>query len=133
MRVQGGDAKPKTHRSQSPLATAAALPPELPPATRRSFSGKDREAAIPDGPAGFTTGPKSEWILAELHDTGIIQSTTRSCPVKDRASLPHAELVHIGFAYEDSAGSPEFLNDGRIERRAVLCTASEGGQRPAGP
>jgi hypothetical protein len=56
----------ETHTSQRPQATAAALPPELPPATLCLFSGNDSEASTPEGPAGLMTGPKSEWTLAEL-------------------------------------------------------------------
>ncbi len=47
-----------------PAATAAALPPELPPAYLRSRSD---HAVVRDlGWYGFTTGPQDEYMLREL-------------------------------------------------------------------
>lgn len=53
-----------THALHMPAATAAALPPELPPAERCTcISGVEEDEA---DLKGFETGPWMEWMFIEL-------------------------------------------------------------------
>lgn len=54
--------KETSYASQKPAATAAALPPELPPAERGSLEH-------PEGWCGLTTAPCTECIFKELRTT----------------------------------------------------------------
>ena len=70
-----------THTSHSPAATAAALPPELPPAERPSLS-----------PNGLTTGPCTEYLFNELRKWSRIAMLR---PVV--YDIPHSKFITISF------------------------------------
>lgn len=94
--------------SHMPAATAAALPPELPPAER----------GCPSNTPGLCTRPWIEKVECELSG-GVSACWGRIAG--GVGSAPHAKLVHVGLTDDDSAGVFELLHDRRIERRDVVC------------
>jgi hypothetical protein len=93
-----------THAQQLPSATAAADPPELPPADRGGSSGPGAE--------GLCTGEEKggRWDVNELEGVsyGLHQHS------------PHAELVHLGLTDDVSAGVEQRRHAGGIEGRMVV-------------
>jgi len=83
-----------------PAATAAALPPELPPADLRSETLN-----------GFTTGP---WIECTFRD--LMGQVRKRSAVGCWSVIPHTKFIAVGLPYNVCTRLLEKLNNCRVER-----------------
>ena len=93
-------------------ATAAAPPPELPPAICNTvFIFSSFTSIVLARLQGFTTGPKAPQLatLKSIHNDWKIVTIFQNI-----SSVPHGELIHVGLAQHHHARIAHVGNDGGI-------------------
>ena len=99
-----------TNTEHDPDATAAALPPELPPADLCQFDSSSTAGGY-FGLKGLTTGPCAECTLCDLKLV--------SCELTETigTSSPHAKLIAVCLADDMRPGLSEQPYDSCVIRR----------------
>ena len=111
----------RTHASQRPIATAAALPPELPPAYR--FSN-----ALPEVRGkGFSAGPWMEYLFSDLPYEMSPRAARRKrgthpMPNSSQLVFPTMSAPSSRSLCTTVASNGETYADSKGQRRPVPCT-----------
>lgn len=111
--------KSLTDASHRPAATAAALPPELPPAERLSLSSN-----------GLMTGPWTEYLFNEL--AGQVEVPLHGEQVTNGS--PHSKFITVRFSNNFCPCSSKESHNRRIVRGGEFCPKLDrfGGRRVSG-
>lgn len=110
-----------TYANAAPVATATALPPELPPEIRQlsNFSSTllDLSSVFSIGePHTFLVGPKRESTVPDLKLNSLNRSNGKITCDWYLIELPHRKLVKIRFTDNNCAGLLQTFDHSRIVR-----------------